>query len=484
MTFIKVREINLFHQKHFISHLEFMYFKKITILFLLIFASIGYAQTLSLKEAIKTGLENYGSIRAKNNYTNASKETLKQSRRDYLPNLNLSAQQDYGTVNGQNGPLYGFGGLGVASSGLPLPEQNWNSAFGALYLVNMNWDFFTFGKTQEKINLSKIDVQAKEKDLQQEKFQQEIKISAAYLNLLASQRLLISQQKNLSRAEVFKKTAAARVKNGLLAGVDSTLATAEVSKAKMALNLAKNFVKEQNNKLVDLMGVAPQDFVADTLFVTQIPKELIQGNAANDSLHPLLQLYKTKIDYSNQQVKLFKRFYYPTMSAFGVLQTRASGFENSYATDQNAFSRNYWDGVNPDRTNYLVGVGITWNLTTPFRSSKQVSAQKFVSQALQEEYNQADRELKSQLNFAEDKIKITLENYAEAPIQVDAAKRAYLQKSTLYKNGLTDLTDLTQTMYVLNRAEIDRDIVNNNVWQSFLLKVAATGNFDLFINEF
>ncbi|MEN0009659.1 TolC family protein [Flavobacterium nitrogenifigens] len=461
-----------------------MYFKKITILFLLIFASIGYAQTLSLKEALKIGLENYGSIRAKNNYTNASKETLKQSRRDYLPNLNLSAQQDYGTVNGQNGPLYGFGGLGVASSGLPLPEQNWNSAFGALYLVNMNWDFFTFGKTQEKINLSKIDVQAKEKDLQQEKFQQEIKISAAYLNLLASQRLLISQQKNLDRAEVFKKTAVARVKNGLLAGVDSTLATAEVSKAKIALNLARNFVKEQNNKLVDLMGVAPQDFVTDTLFVTQIPQELVTIETETDSLHPLLQFYKTKIDYSNQQVKLYKRFYYPTMSAFGVLQTRASGFDNSYATNQNAFTRNYWDGVNPDRTNYLVGIGITWNLTTPFRSSKQVSAQKFVSQALQEEYNQADKELKSQLTFAEDKIKITLENYAEAPIQVDAAQRAYIQKSTLYKNGLTDLTDLTQTMFTLNRAEIDRDIVNNNVWQSYLLKVAATGNFDLFINEF
>lgn len=461
-----------------------MYFKKITFLFLLIFASIGYAQTLSLKEAVKTGLENYGSIRAKSNYTNASKETLKQSRRDYLPNLNLSAQQDYGTVNGQNGPLYGFGGLGVASSGLPLPEQNWNSAFGALYLVNMNWDFFTFGKAKEKINLSKMDVQAKEKDLQQEKFQQEIKISAAYLNLLASQRLLISQQKNLSRAEVFKKTAAARVKNGLLAGVDSTLATAEVSKAKIALNLARNFVKEQNNKLVDLMGVAPQDFVTDTLFVTQIPKELVTKEVTTDSLHPLLQFYKTKIDYSNQQVKLYKRFYYPTMSAFGILQTRASGFDSSYATNQNAFTRNYWDGVNPDRTNYLVGVGITWNLTTPFRSSKQVSAQKFVSQAMQEEYNQADRELKSQLNFAEDKIRITLENFAEAPIQVDAAKRAYVQKSTLYKNGLTDLTDLTQTMYVLNRAEIDRDIVNNNVWQSYLLKVAATGNFDLFINEF
>jgi outer membrane protein TolC len=461
-----------------------MYFKKITLLFCLIFASVNYSQTLSMKDAIKTGLENYGSIKAKNNYANASRETLKQSRRDYLPNLNLSAQQDYGTVNGQNGPLYGFNGLGTASSGPTLAEQNWNAAFGGLYLANMNWDFFTFGKTQEKINLAKIDVQSKENDLLQEQFQQQIRISSAYLNLLASQRLLISQQKNLTRTEVFRKNAVARVKNGLLAGVDSTLATAEVSKAKIALNLAKNLVKEQNSKLVDLMGIAPQDIVTDTAFVNQIPKHLVMEENPSDSLHPLLQFYKTKIDYSNQQVKLYKRFYYPTMSAFGVMQTRASGFNYDYALDRNSYSRNYLDGVNPDRSNYLVGVGITWNLTTPFRMSKQVSAQKFVSQGLQEEYNQADRELKSQLSLADDKIKITLDNYAEAPIQVKAAAQAYLQKSTLYKNGLTDLNDLTQTLFILNRAEIDRDIVNNNVWQSYLLKVAAIGNFDLFINEF
>ncbi|KIC01044.1 transporter [Flavobacterium sp. JRM] len=461
-----------------------MYFKKIALLFLLFSVSASFAQTLSLKDAIKTGLENYGSVKAKSNYANASKETLKQANRDYLPNLNLSAQQDYGTINGQNGALYGFNGLGTASSGPALPEQNWNASFGALYLVNMNWDFFTFGKIKQKINLAKVEVQSRENDLQQEKFQQEIKISAAYLNLLASQRLLISQQKNLTRAVVFKNTAVARVKNGLLAGVDSTLATAEVSRAKIALNQAKDFVKEQNSKLVILMGVPTQDFIPDTLFVSQVPKEMIQPTESNDSLHPVLQYYKSKIDYSNQQVKLYKRSYYPTMSMFGVLQTRASGFNSDYVTDQTSFNRNYIDGISPDRTNYLVGVGITWNLTTPFRTSKQVSAQKFISQGLQDEYNQIDTELKAQLNLADAKIKITMDNYVEAPIQVKAAAQAYLQKSTLYKNGLTTLTDITQTLYTLNRAEIDRDIVNNNVWQSFLLKAAATGNFDLFINEF
>lgn len=68
-----------------------------------------------MKDAVQTALNNYGTIKAKANYLNASRASVQQSRRDYLPNLNISAQQDYGTVNGQNGPLYGFGGLGVAS---------------------------------------------------------------------------------------------------------------------------------------------------------------------------------------------------------------------------------------------------------------------------------------------------------------------------------------------------------------------------------
>src|SRR6478609_8150149 len=153
-----------------------MCFKKITLLFFLIFASVCYSQTLTLKEAIKTGLENYGSIKAKNNYANASRETLKQSKRDYLPNINLSAQQNYGTINGQNGAYYGFAGSSAAFSGPAIAEQNWNAAFGGLYLASMNWDFFTFGKVQQKNNLAKIDVQSRENDLKQEKFQQEIRI--------------------------------------------------------------------------------------------------------------------------------------------------------------------------------------------------------------------------------------------------------------------------------------------------------------------
>jgi hypothetical protein len=39
-------------------------------------------------------------------------------------------------------------------------------------------------------------------------------------------------------------------------------------------------------------------------------------------------------------------------------------------------------------------------------------------------------------------------------------------------------------MYTLNRAETDRDIAYNNVWQALLLKAAAAGDPSIFMNEF
>ncbi|MFV7234748.1 TolC family protein [Flavobacterium sp. ZB4R12] len=458
--------------------------KKLTLFLFLIFFSEGFSQTLSLKEALETGIANYGTIKAKSNYVNASKETVKQVRREYLPNINLSAQQDYGTVNGQNGPLYGFGGLGVASSGLPLEKQNWNAAFGALYLVNANWDFFTFGRMKQKINLSKADAQRFEKDLNQEKFQHKIKIAAAYLNLLASQRLLISQRKNLERAAIFQNITAVRVKNGLLPGVDSTLASAEVSRSKITLNQVKDQVKEQNNKLIALMSVSIQDFALDTTFVTTIPKAMLSLETSNKSLNPILQYHKSRIDFSEQHLRFFKKEYYPTFSLFGIYQARASGFNPDYAANQKSFTPNYLDGIDPSRQNYLLGVGVTWNLTSIARLSKKISAQKLITEGLQEEYKVIDLQLKTQSDAADAKIKYAIENFIEAPKQVQAAQQAYLQKTTLYKNGMTNLLDVTQTLYALNRAETDRDIIYTNVWQSLLMKAAAIGDFDLFINEF
>ncbi|WP_229206189.1 TolC family protein [Dyadobacter fermentans] len=439
------------------------------------------AQTLTLEQAVETAVSNYGSIKAKNNYLNASRATVIQSRKEYLPNFNLSAQQDYGTVNGQNGPLYGMG-LSVASSGLPLPDQNWNSAFGALYLTNVNWDFFAFGRARERIHVAQSAVNRDRADLDQEQFQHSVRVAGAYLNLLAAQRLIRSWENNLERANALKTVVVTRAKNGLIPGVDSSLANAEVSNAKISITQARDFEQEQANILARLMGVTEQRFQLDTLLLSRTPRMAAEP-AGKPENHPLLRFYSNRIAVSEQQAKYFHTLAMPTFSLFGVFQGRGAGFSSSYAADQTAYTHNYFEGIKPVRYNYLLGIGATWNMTSMLRVRQQVMSQKFISNALKEEYDLADQQLKNQLILSETKISNAIANYREAPVQVRSASDAYLQKSVLYKNGLSNIVDMTQALYVLNRAETSRDIAATNIWQAILLKAAASGDIGIFLNQ-
>lgn len=443
------------------------------------------SQTLTLKDAVQTALANYGTISAKANYLKASQATAKGAALDYLPNVSVAMQQAYGTANGQFGPMIAAGGLNVASSGPAFTSQNWNAAFGGLYLANVNWDFFTFGRVKERVKVAQAEVMRSASDLEQEKFQQGIRVAGAYLNLLAAQRLRLSQQKNLDRTNALRTVVVARAKNGLNPGVDSSLANAEVSSAKIALTNAADFEQQQAAQLAQWLGVSFQAFVLDTVFVYRLPASLVETTTVKQQEHPLLRFYQSRIDVSKEQEKYYNRFKYPVFSLIGVVQSRGSGFQNTYSElFPSAFSHGYWNGINPTRSNYLLGVGAAWNLTNIKKVHQQVAAQQWTSRGLQNEYDAVNQQIQVQLSLAEQRLKNAVANYNEAPVQLKAASDAYLQKSVLYKNGLATIIDVTQALFTLNRAETDRDISVNNVWQALLLKAAASGDFGLFINEF
>jgi len=462
--------------------------KKIAQLLLFILLAGGVsAQVLTLKQAVQTAMSNYGTIRAKADYVKASQANVKATKREYLPDINFAAQQDYGTINSNYGPLAAYKVPGVSSSGPALGTQNWNAAFGALYLTNVNWDFFQFGRAKEKTKVAQTVLGKDQADLDQERFQQSVRVSAAYLNLLAAQELVISQHKNLDRAVSFQTVVTARAKSGLNPGVDSSLANAEVSNARIALTNAIEFQQEQANQLAQLMQVAAPDsnnFSLDSLFISRIPGALGAAPSQPFEQHPLLKFFRERISVSDEQAKYLRTFNYPTFSLFGVFQDRGSGFGSGYAANQNAYTSDYLKGVSFGLANYVLGVGVSWNLTTPVRIHQQVAAQKWTSEGLKEEYGLIDQQLKAQVVLSETRIKNAVDNFHEAPIQVKAASDAYLQKTTLYKNGLATIVDVTTAALVLNQAETQRDIAFNNVWQALLFKAASSGDFNLFYNEF
>jgi len=439
-------------------------------------------EILTIRQALDLGVKNYGSIKSRTYMVESSRTAVSQARRDYLPNVVLSAQQVYGTVNGQNGPLYGFGGYGVASSGLPLPSQNWNAGFGAMYLANVNWEIFSFGRVSGRIRVARSAQEIAQADLAQEQFQHQVRVAAAYLNALGSERLTFTQQKNLERAQIIQRAIVARAKGGLIAGVDSAQANAEVANARIALLRAADVQQEQERNLAFLVGISADNLVLDTAFVVESPT-VVETDSARNGIHPTLRYYQNRFALSMEQVKLGRASYFPSVNLVGIFQTRASGFSQTYAQDQSRFSGSYSDGIKPTISNYLAGVGLIWNLTTIARTNAQVKSLRYSSMAAEADYQLVREQLTTQSQIAESKLTRAFDIREQAPIQVQFANDAYLQRSALYKNGLTNLVDVTQALYILNRAESERDIAFINVWQALLLKAAAVGDLGVFTNQ-
>ena len=437
---------------------------------------------LLLTEAVNAGIKNYQGIQAKENYLHASTAIVQNVKNQYLPDVTASIQQVYGTINGQFGPAAAFGGGGISSGGPTYNTQNWNAAFGSVYLLNTNWEFISFGRLKSRIEAAHAQLVLDSANLTQEKFVHSVRIAGAYLNLLIAQRLVQTAQSNVDRTTYIQQSVIARTKSGLIAGVDSSIVNAEVSSARLLFIQSVNREQELSNQLAQLLNAAPVSLQLDTSFFARTPTAYATVLPVTDN--PQAKFYATRILQSNLTARYIKKSIYPGVNLFGAFQSRGSGFDYNYTPDfTDRFTKGYFDGIKPARYNYLVGLGISWNLISPVKINQQVKAQQFISAAYENEYDLVTTQLKDQLILSDQQIANSLKSIKEAPLQLKAATDAYIQKTALYKNGLSDIVDVQQALYALNRAQTDISVAYINVWQALLLKAAASGDFNLFINQ-
>src|SRR5690606_28118048 len=203
------------------------------------------AQNLNLKQALETGVANYPSIKARQAEVKSAEKKVSSARAAYIPDLNVQHQYTYGTGNNVVGPYYSNNGTTINPSGGDRPENIYDGAFGTLSTALVEWDVFSFGKVRANINAAKAEAKTVEMAYENELFQHQIKIADAYLLLLINQRLKETQRHNLQRAEDFKRAISAATASGLRAGVDSSLANAELARARIQLLEAEKNERSQ-----------------------------------------------------------------------------------------------------------------------------------------------------------------------------------------------------------------------------------------------
>lgn len=459
--------------------------RKITMSVFLFVAASSYADDLSevltLQQAIETSLDNYESIKSKTYLTQSAKDNISNSKSMLLPEIKFSGQQTYGTANSVLGPQYGFG-EGMTSTAMPQESQNWDAAFGALYLVNFNWNIFSFGHLKNNIDLSKSEYRLRQAELQQEKFNHQIKVAGAYFNLLAIQQVVEVQKKNVERADILLKTVRSLTQSGIKPAVELSISEAELAKAKIALLKSQDKEVECAIQLGVLIGTEKNAFSLDDMYLSNVPQNR-NFDVVGGYTHPSLLQKQSIIDISRQKTKLYNSEGLPKINLVGSVAGRGSGFGSNYMSDHSALSHSYKEGVKISRSNYLLGVGVSWNFTSFLRNRSKISSQRSVSKAAEMEMQLTHNELRAMVDYADEKIIITQNQHQESLKQVKASSESYQQYLAMYKSGLADISEVAQAMYTLAASESEEKVLSINIWQSYLLKIAGNGDMESFLAQ-
>jgi outer membrane protein TolC len=293
------------------------------------------------------------------------------------------------------------------------------------------------------------DIKVEQSNFAQSKYQLQAYTINSYLRLLSLQDYLTIQYRNIQRDQEILRSISSLTKSGVRPGVDTSIANAELSKARLTYIELNNQVKQVQLQLSSVSGMPYQNIVADTTVETQLMSLPMQQFTTDTANHPFINYYQSIYQNSKEREDLVKKQYNPKISLEAAAWNRGS------SVDPEGNYNNLSSGFGFDRGNYLVGLGVSYNLFDLRRRQLKLRTQKtetdYAHNRLEEE-KVALAASASQANAEMETARLRLQ---EIPNQLKAANDGYRQKLSLYKSGLTDIIELNAALNILYRAETD-----------------------------
>jgi outer membrane protein TolC len=335
---------------------------------------------------------------------------------------------------------------------------------------------------RSRIDFAEAGVRRADADLVQAQLVHGVKIAGTYLELLAARALIEVSRANLSRAQTILESVSARTRTGLSADVDRSLADAEVSRAKLALIDAQDRTQQLETQLSVYIGEGVGEHALDARFLEDTPVAFGEQTERVDA-NPELKLQDARITEAEFGVRAAEHSMLPSFSLVAAYQARASGFDPDYTAGSDRYTLSYFDGVRPRRSNYVIGITLSWNLMSLVKNRGQIAAQTGLAETYRSDRALTESQLDHQRQLADQRIANVQNMLREVPHQYAAADAAYRQKNALYSNGLSNMVEVQQALYALNRAEADRSVSRIALWRALLQKAAAVGDYHLFSSQ-
>lgn len=423
--------------------------KSLLVVFLLVFSITANAQqSVSLKQLLIQVDKSAPTLITDSLAIRVRQAQAAEVRNNWLPNLRLNYQADIGTNNNVAGPYFGFGIIPSDSRGVRT-QSNTTAVSANVGVAALDWEIYNFGAYGAQNRVAQSNIQVEQNNFAQSKYQLEAYTISNYLLLMNLQDYVKIQARNIQRNQEILRSIGSLARSGVRPGVDTSIANAELSKARLNYIELNNQLQQVQIRLATVSGLPYQSIIADTLVEDQLinsPYSQLNTDTAN---HPFINYYKSLYQNSKEQENLVKKQYNPKIMLEGAAWGRGS------SVDANDHFNSLSTGWGFQRDNYLVGLGISYNLFDLRRKQLKVRTQKTESDYFQNKLQEQKILLAANASQAGAEMQTARERLTEIPHQLKAANDGYRQKLSLYKNGLTDIIELDAALNILYRAETD-----------------------------
>lgn len=432
----------------------------------------------TLPELADSAVRNLPAILQKKALVNSAKANVTDARHTALPMLKLHDQVTISSANGATGTFLPLGVI-VPTAGAIRTSNIYQPATGNIAMLYGEYELINFGLRKARVEDALMNEELAASDLSKDQYLLELQVGKLYFSILKGLYQLGVDQQNIHRYESIYQVIQAITHSGIKAGVDSSLARAELSKSRISYNQQTGEIQQLQQQLSFLTGVTDSIMIDTTVKRYAAAPDSVWDNLADTSSNPLIDYYRKQKDVYQSTDNLIRKSYLPKILLAGGLWGRGSSID--YTDDYNYKALS--SGLGYQRFNYALGLAFVYNLFDGVHRKDKLAANKYRIQASDYGLEQQQQSLSTALKQAETAISTAAQNLLELPAQLTAAQSAYGQKLAQYKAGIINLVDLTNASFVLYRAQTDYVESLNSWLQANLDKAAATGNLYPFIQS-
>ncbi len=444
----------------------------------------GIVKSLTFEEALALSFQNNHLIKQFHNQSLQLEQEEKAARGLHLPRLSVNAsyvmmsdniELDLTPVRDAITPLYSALGHYGKFGGVPNPDPKTNGVMpylpddvstavlrgkmldGLTAVNNADWvqtiqaknfgmvnagfvfPLFTGGKINAANKAAKIKFEASEIESVQKSYELTSELVERYYGLILANQVVKVREEVKSGMQKHLDDANKLAEQGIIARV-------EVLNAKVYFSDADRELKKSDRQ-VEILNEAVLNTVADTakyriipiselFYLERVePLKFYQQRAMEKS--PLLGQIRKKKELAQQGIKVEQSAFYPSVAATGTY---------------NIVNKD----LSPYLPDYMVGVGLKWNLFDGNERSRKVKAARFQQMEAEDFYIKSESDIQSAITKYYQEMNMYFEQIGELDAAMEFTKEYSRAREKAFIEGMATATQVSDANLAVSKARIER----------------------------